>query len=158
MRAAPVGFSIKQLDKEGNAMPLEIKKSVKEMFAEASSAIETLGVEQAKAQLDTPGVTFIDLRDPREIWRDGGVPGAINVTRGMLEFWIDPGSPYHKEFFANGDRFVFFCAGGVRSALATKTAQDMGLTPVCHIEGGFGAWKKAGAPVLTVEPKLAGNG
>jgi rhodanese-related sulfurtransferase len=139
-------------------MPLEIKKSVKDMFAEASAAIETLNVEQAQAMLGTSGVTFIDLRDPREIWRDGGMPGAINVTRGMLEFWIDPGSPYHKDFFANGDRFVFFCAGGIRSALATKTAQDMGLTPVCHIEGGFGAWKKAGAPVETVEPKLAGEG
>lgn len=138
-------------------MPLQIKKSVKEMFAEASKEIETLNVDQAKSLLGENGVTFIDLRDPREIWRDGGIPDAINVTRGMLEFWIDPGSPYHKEFFASGNRFVFFCAGGVRSALATKTAQDMGLTPVCHIEGGFGAWKKSGAPVVTVEPKLAGE-
>jgi rhodanese-related sulfurtransferase len=71
----------------------------------------------------------------------------------MLEFWIDPESPYYKEFFASGNKFVFFCAGGMRSALATKTAQDMGLTPVCHIEGGFGAWKKAAAPVVPVEPK-----
>lgn len=138
-------------------MPLQIKKSVKEMFAEAMGQIETLNVDQARALHGQQGVTFIDLRDPREIWRDGGVPEAINVTRGMLEFWIDPGSPYHKEFFASGNRFVFFCAGGVRSALAAKTAQDMGLTPVCHIEGGFGAWKKAGAPVVTVEPKLAGD-
>ncbi|MGE0336218.1 MAG: rhodanese-like domain-containing protein [Gammaproteobacteria bacterium] len=134
-----------------------MRKSVKEMFAEASKEIETLNVDQAKSLLGEDGVTFIDLRDPREIWRDGGIPDAINVTRGMLEFWIDPGSPYHKEFFASGNRFVFFCAGGVRSALATKTAQDMGLTPVCHIEGGFGAWKKSGAPVVTVEPKLAGE-
>ncbi|MBX3500547.1 MAG: rhodanese-like domain-containing protein [Alphaproteobacteria bacterium] len=138
-------------------MPLEIKRSVKEMFDESMKEIETLNVEQARAMHGQKGTTFIDLRDPREIWRDGGVPGAINVTRGMLEFWIDPGSPYHKPFFANGDKFVFFCAGGVRSALAAKTAQDMGLTPVAHIEGGFGAWKKAGAPVETVEPKLAGG-
>jgi rhodanese-related sulfurtransferase len=138
-------------------MPLEIKRSVKQMFDESMKEIETLNVDQAKAAYGQKGVTFIDLRDPREIWRDGGVPGAINVTRGMLEFWIDPGSPYHKPFFANGDKFVFFCAGGVRSALAAKTAQDMGLTPVAHIEGGFGAWKKAGAPVETVEPKLAGG-
>ncbi len=138
-------------------MPLEIKRSVKQMFDESMKEIETLNVDQAKAMHGRKGVTFIDLRDPREIWRDGGVPGAINVTRGMLEFWIDPGSPYHKPFFANGDKFVFFCAGGVRSALAAKTAQDMGLTPVAHIEGGFGAWKKAGAPVETVEPKLAGG-
>lgn len=138
-------------------MPLEIKRSVKQMFDESMKEVETLNVDQAKAMHGVKGVTFIDLRDPREIWRDGGVPGAINVTRGMLEFWIDPGSPYHKPFFANGDKFVFFCAGGVRSALAAKTAQDMGLTPVAHIEGGFGAWKKAGAPVETVEPKLAGG-
>ena len=138
-------------------MPLEIKRSVKQMFDESMKEIETLNAEQAKALHGQKGVTFIDLRDPREIWRDGGVPEAINVTRGMLEFWIDPGSPYHKPFFADGSKFVFFCAGGVRSALAAKTAQDMGLTPVAHIEGGFGAWKKAGAPVETVEPKLAGG-
>ena len=134
-------------------MPLSIKKGIKALCDEATSEIETLSVEQAQALHGTEGVTFIDIRDPRELWRDGGVPGAINVTRGMLEFWIDPASPYYKEFFNSGNKFVFFCAGGLRSALATKTAQDMGLTPVCHIEGGFGAWKKAGAPVEPVAPK-----
>ena len=134
-------------------MPLAIKKSVKQMFEEAMGQVETWTVDEAKAAHGKSDVTFIDLRDPREIWRDGGIPGAINVTRGMLEFWIDPGSPYAKDFFQSGNRFVMFCAGGVRSALAAKTAQDMGLTPVCHIEGGFGAWKKAGAPVEAVEPK-----
>jgi rhodanese-related sulfurtransferase len=135
-------------------MPLQVRKSVQQMFAEAMSEIETLDVEQARALHGREDVTFIDLRDPREIWREGGIPGAIQVTRGMLEFWIDPGCPYHKAFFASGNRFVFFCAGGWRSALAAKTAQDMGLTPVCHIEGGFSAWRKAGAPVEAVEPKL----
>lgn len=134
-------------------MPLQIRKSVRQMVADASAEIETLGVEQARALHGRPDVTFVDLRDPREIWREGGIPGAVQVTRGMLEFWIDPGSPYHRGFFASGNTFVFFCAGGWRSALAAKTAQDMGLTPVCHIEGGFGAWKKAGAPVETVAPK-----
>jgi len=138
-------------------MPLEIRRSVEQMLAEATSAIETLEVEQARAMHGQPGVTFIDLRDPREIWREGGVPGARQVPRGMLEFWLDPGSPYHKDFFASGDKFVFFCAAGWRSALATKTAQDMGLTPVCHIDGGFAAWKKAGAPVEAVEPRHAGG-
>ncbi len=137
-------------------MPLQIRKSVKDMVAEASAEIETLTVEQARALLGQPGVTFIDLRDPRELWREGGIPGAVNVTRGMLEFWIDPASPYHKPLFASGDKFVFFCGGGWRSALAAKVAQDMGLTPVCHVEGGFGAWKKAGAPVVAVEAKHAG--
>ena len=137
-------------------MPLQITTNVKQMLAEAMSEIETLNVEQAKALHGRQDVTFVDLRDAREIWRDGGIPDAINVTRGMLEFWIDPGSPYHKAFFASGNRFVLFCAGGVRSALAAKTAQDMGLTPVCHIEGGYGAWKKAGSPTETVEPDPAG--
>ena len=137
-------------------MPLNIKKGIKELCDEAMAEIETLTVEEAQALHGQDGVTFIDIRDPRELWRDGGVPGAINVTRGMLEFWIDPKSPYYKEFFNSGNKFVFFCAGGLRSALATKTAQDMGLTPVCHIKGGFGAWKKAGAPVEPVEPKTTG--
>jgi rhodanese-related sulfurtransferase len=139
-------------------MPLQIRKSVRQMVEEASAQIETLSVEQAQALHGRPDVTFVDLRDPREIWREGGIPGAVQVTRGMLEFWIDPGSPYHKDFFASGNRFVFFCAGGWRSALAAKVAQDMGLTPVCHVEGGFGAWKKAAAPTETVEPKPVGGG
>jgi len=137
-------------------MPLQIRKSVMEMVAEASAEIETLTVEQARALLGRPDVTFIDLRDPRELWHEGGIPGAVNVTRGMLEFWIDPASPYYKPLFASGNKFVFFCGGGWRSALAAKTAQDMGLTPVCHVEGGFGAWKKADAPVETVEPRHGG--
>ena len=108
-------------------MPLQIRKSVQQMVLEASKEIETLTIGQARALLGRPGVTFIDLRDPRELWREGGIPGAINVPRGMLEFWIDPASPYHKSFFASGDRFVLFCGGGWRSALAAKVAQDMGL-------------------------------
>jgi rhodanese-related sulfurtransferase len=140
-------------DCQETTMPLVLRKSVKQLVDEALAEIETLTVEQARALLGRPDVTFIDLRDPRELWREGGMPGAVNVTRGMLEFWIDPASPYHKDFFASGNRFVFFCAGGWRSALAAKTAQDMGLTPVAHLDGGFGAWKKSGAPVEAVEPK-----
>jgi len=138
-------------------MPLQIRRSVQQMVLDASAEIETLTVEQARALLGQPDVTFIDLRDPRELWREGGIPGAINVTRGMLEFWIDPGSPYHKDFFASGNRFVFFCAGGWRSALATKTLQDMGLPKVAHIDGGFGAWKASGAPVAqkAADPRKA---
>jgi rhodanese-related sulfurtransferase len=90
---------------------------------------------------------LVDLRDPRELEREGKMPGAFHCPRGMLEFWIDPESPYHKTVFAQDKKFVFFCAGGWRSALAAKTAKDMGLTPVAHIDGGFGAWKKAGGPV-----------
>ena len=138
-------------------MPLRVRKSVAQMVAEATAEIETLDVEQARALHGQPGVTFVDLRDPREIWREGGIPGAVSAPRGMIEFWIDPGSPYHRDLFASGNRFVFFCAMGWRSALTTKTAQDMGLTPVCHIEGGFDAWKKSGAPVESVEPKHGGS-
>jgi rhodanese-related sulfurtransferase len=134
-------------------MPLKIKKTVKQMVDEANGQIETLPLAEAMKAHGQPGVTFIDIRDPRELWRDGTIPGSINVTRGMLEMWIDPESPYAKDYFQNGNKFVFFCAGAWRSALATKTAQDMGLTPVAHLEGGFGAWKKAGGPVEKVEPR-----
>ena len=134
-------------------MPQTITKGYKALVADAESRIETLSIEQAQALHGRDDVVFVDLRDPRELEREGRMPGAFHCPRGMLEFWIDPASPYFKEFFASGDKFVFFCAGGMRSALAAKTAQDMGLTPVAHVEGGFGAWKKAGAPVEPIEPK-----
>ena len=134
-------------------MPLEIKKTVQQMVDEANGQIETLSLADAMKMHGQPGVTFIDIRDPRELWRDGMVPEAINAARCMLETCIDPHRPYAKDYFQTGKKLVFFCAGAWRSALSTKTAQDMGLTPVAHFEGGFGAWKKAGGPVETVEPK-----
>ena len=96
---------------------------------------------------------FVDLRDPRELEREGKVPGAFHCPRGMLEFWVDPDSPYFKPVFGEDRTFVFFCAGGLRSALTTKTLQDMGLAPVAHIEGGFAAWKAAGGAVEAAAPK-----
>jgi rhodanese-related sulfurtransferase len=126
---------------------MTITKGYKALLAEANAAIETLPVEAAIGLAGAPDVVFVDLRDPREMEREGKMSGAFACTRGMLEFWIDPESPYAKPVFAEAKRFVFFCAGGWRSALAAKTAQDMGLTNVAHIEGGFGAWKKAGGPV-----------
>jgi len=125
---------------------MPITKGYKQLLAEANAAIETLSVADAMALHGRDDVTFIDLRDPRELERDGKMPGAFSCTRGMLEFWIDPESPYHKPVFAQDRKFVFFCAGGWRSALAAKTAVDMGLEKVAHVEGGFGAWKKAGGP------------
>jgi len=125
---------------------MQIKKGYKQLLAEANAVIETLTVDQAIAELGQDGVVFVDLRDPRELDREGKMPGAFACTRGMLEFWIDPESPYHKPVFAEDKRFIFFCAGGWRSALAAKTAAEMGLENVAHIEGGFGAWKKAGGP------------
>jgi rhodanese-related sulfurtransferase len=128
-------------------MPQTITKGYKALMAEAESQIETLSVAQAIDMMAQPDVTFVDLRDPRELEREGRMPGAFHCPRGMLEFWIDPESPYAKPVFQEDRRFVFFCAGGWRSALAAKAAQDMGLTPVAHIAGGFGAWKSAGAPI-----------
>jgi rhodanese-related sulfurtransferase len=113
----------------------------------AEHEIDTLTVEDAIALHGRGEATFIDVRDIRELEREGRVPGAFHCPRGMLEFWIDPQSPYHKPTFAEDARFVLFCAGGWRSALAAQTAHRMGLHPVAHFQGGFGAWRKAGGPV-----------
>ncbi len=123
----------------------------KTLVEQAEAEIETLSVAEARALLDDPGTTLVDVRDVRELWREGKIPGAVHAPRGMLEFWIDPDSPYHREVFASGKRFVFYCSKGWRSALATRTAQQMGLRPVAHIGGGFTAWSEAGGPVETVE-------
>jgi rhodanese-related sulfurtransferase len=134
-------------------MPQTITRGYKAMLDEANSAVRTLTIEEAKALHGRDDVVFVDIRDPREQERDGKVPGAFSCTRGMLEFWIDPESPYAKPTFQQDKQFVFFCAGGLRSALAAQTAQRMGLKPVAHIRGGFGAWKKSGAPVEDPAPK-----
>jgi rhodanese-related sulfurtransferase len=124
-----------------------MKKGVKQLIAEANTEIETMSVEEAQKLLGNPDVQFIDLRDVRELQHEGVIPSAFHAPRGMLEFWVDPESPYHKDVFASGKKFVFYCAAAWRSALATKAVQDMGLEPVCHLEGGFKAWKDSGAPV-----------
>jgi rhodanese-related sulfurtransferase len=113
----------------------------------AEREIETLPVEAAIPLAGRDDTVLVDIRDIRELQRDGRIPGAVHAPRGMLEFWIDPSSPYHKPVFAQDKKYVFFCAGGLRSALAAQTAQRMGMKPVAHIKGGFGAWKKAGGPV-----------
>jgi rhodanese-related sulfurtransferase len=128
-------------------MPQQITVHVEALVAAAERAIETLSIAAARALHGRDDVIFVDLRDIRELNREGRVPGAFHCPRGMLEFWIDPHSKYHKPVFAEDKRFVFFCAAGQRSALATETAQRMGLKPVAHIAGGFAAWKAAGGPV-----------
>ena len=133
-----------------------MKTGYKALVDEANAQIETISAVEAAKLASDDNVVLVDIRYPRELERDGKIPGAFHATRGMLEFWIDPESPYHKPVFASGKRFVFYCAGGLRSALATKTAQDMGLSPVAHIEGGFGAWKAAGLPIEPVTPKAKG--
>lgn len=128
-------------------MPQQITTGYKSLVAAAKAAITEVTAQEAVELARRPDVVLVDLRDPRELEREGRVPGAFHCPRGMLEFWIDPESPYFKPVFGADKSFVFFCAGGLRSALATKTALDMGLKPVAHIIGGFGAWKAAGGPI-----------
>ena len=137
-------------------MPQTITRGYRSFVDAANARIETLPAEDALKLHGREDVVLVDIRDPRELEREGRVPGAFHCTRGMLEFWIDPESPYHKPLFAEDKRFVFFCAGGMRSALAAATAQEMGLKPVAHIAGGFGAWKRAGGPVEAWAPRQKG--
>jgi rhodanese-related sulfurtransferase len=132
---------------------MPIKKGYKALLAEASAQIKTYSVDEARAKLDDPNVLFVDIRDVRELEREGIIPGAYHAPRGMIEFWVDPESPYYKPVFGEPKEFIFFCAAGWRSALTTRTVQDMGLTSVADIAGGFGAWKAAGAPTAAKEVK-----
>jgi len=127
----------------------KITRGVMSMVEAAKREIEEIEAAEAVKLAGRDDVVLVDIRDIRELARDGKVPGTFHAPRGMLEFWIDPDSPYFKPVFGADKKYVFFCAGGLRSALAAKTAQDMGLKPVAHIAGGFGAWKKAGGPVET---------
>lgn len=119
----------------------------KAMLDAARAEIDNLAADKACAMQGDKDVVFVDLRDIRELGREGKIPGAFHAPRGMLEFWIDPSSPYHKDVFASGKHLIFYCASGWRSALAAKTAQEMGVKRVSHIDGGFTAWKDAGGPV-----------
>ena len=134
-------------------MAQTITRGIKPMLDEAKKAIEEIEPEDAVKLAGRDDVVLVDIRDPRELEREGKVPGAFHCTRGMLEFWIDPQSPYAKPIFQEDKKFIFHCAGGMRSALAAKTAQDMGLKPVAHMGGGFAAWRDAGGPIEKWEPK-----
>ena len=115
--------------------------------------VETPTPADAATLLDRDDVALIDLRDPRKLDREGRVAGAVHCPRGMLKFWIDLESPYRKEIFSSGRHVVIFCAGGWRSARAARTALEMGLERVGHVEGGFSAWKEAGLPHKPRNPK-----
>jgi rhodanese-related sulfurtransferase len=128
-------------------MAQNITTHVQALVEAAEREIKIVTAVEALALHGRDDVMFVDLRDIRELAREGRVPDAFHCPRGMLEFWIDPASKYHKPVFAQDKRFIFFCAAGQRSALATQAAQRMGLAPVAHIAGGFGAWKAAGGPV-----------
>lgn len=125
-----------------------MKISSKKLVEQATAEITTLSVAQALEAQKEDSAVLIDIRDIRELDREGRVPGAVHAPRGMLEFWVDPESPYHRDVFAQDDKtYIFFCAAAWRSALATKTVQDMGMKNVAHIEGGFSAWKEQEAPI-----------
>lgn len=130
---------------------MPITKGIQELLAEANAAIETVPAAEAVKRLGDAGVVFVDLRDPRELAREGKIPNAFHCPRGMLEFWLDPKSPYHKPIFAEDKTFLFYCASGWRSALATQAAHEMGLVNSAHIGGGFTAWREAGGAVEKVE-------
>ncbi|KIC16213.1 MULTISPECIES: rhodanese-like domain-containing protein [unclassified Leisingera] len=132
-------------------MPQQITKGVKALLAEANSLVETMSVEDAKQKVLDEDYVFIDLRDIRELQRSGMIPGAFSCPRGMLEFWIDPDSPYHKPVFNQDKTYVFYCASAWRSALSARAAMEMGLKPVVHLEGGFTEWAKQGGPVVPRE-------
>ncbi len=127
-------------------MTVNIKKGFKQLVDEAEAVIETLSAEEAIKLHGADDVVLVDLRDVRELKREGRVPGSFHMPRCMLEFWIDPQSPYFKDIFGQDKRFVLYCNKGWRSALAARTAQEMGLERVCHIGGGFSAWQAAGGP------------
>ena len=135
---------------------MALKKGFKQLLAEAAEKTRGITADAAQARLDRPDTVFVDIRDVRELEREGMIPGAFHAPRGMLEFWVDPASPYFKDVFGSGKEFVFYCAAAWRSALAAATVQDMGLAPVAHFEGGFSAWKKAGAPVAE-RPRKPGH-
>lgn len=132
-------------------MAQNITKSVKDMVAQANEHVTIMPVEEAIKLVGSKDHVIVDLRDIRELKRTGKIPGAFSCPRGMLEFWIDPQSPYHKDIFNQDKTYVFYCASAWRSALAAKVAQDMGLKPVAHIEGGFSAWEKAGGPIKQLD-------
>ena len=134
-------------------MPQTITTGYKALVAAAEAEIDNVPAPRAVGLLGNDDYVFVDLRDPRELTREGTIPGSFHCPRGMLEFWLDPESPYHKPVFAQDKTFVFFCGSGWRSALAAQTAKHMGLTPVAHVTGGFTAWKAAGGPVAEVEKK-----
>lgn len=130
-----------------------LPRNVKTLVAQASSRITTVPVARVAELLDDPAYLIVDIREHREMERDGTLPGAFRAPRGMLEFWVDPESPYYKPKLDDGRTLVLYCGGAWRSALAAAALTDMGRDDVCHMEGGFAAWKKAGLPIEPVAPK-----
>lgn len=134
---------------------MPITKGYQQLVAEAMVQVRTWSVSQTVARLADPRTQIVDIRDIREL-AEGTVVGAYHAPRGMLEFWVDPASPYHKPLFADESKeFILFCGAGWRSALAAKALQEMGMTNVSHIDGGYAEWVKQGAPTETLEAQKA---
>ena len=134
---------------------MPITTSSKKLVDQAMAEVKTYSVAQAREKVGDPSVQMVDIRDIREL-ADGTITGALHAPRGMLEFWVDPASAYHKPVFADESReYVLFCGLGWRSALAAKALQDMGMRNVAHIEGGWTEWVKAGAPTETLDAQKA---
>ena len=133
---------------------MPITKGFRVLVDEAMAQVTTYSVEEVRARLGDASLQIIDIRDIRELQAEGTVPGSYHAPRGMLEFWVDPASPYFRPVLAQEDKeYVLFCGAGWRSALATKTLQDMGMSNVAHIDGGFSEWKKQGAPIETLDER-----
>ncbi len=138
-----------------------LDRTVWGMAAEADEEVESVSVEELRAELDEgkeeehvgAETVVVDVRDIREVWIEGSIPGAEHAPRGMIEFWADPETKYHKEFFDPGKRYVLFCNEAGRSALAAKRLREMGYRDVAHLDGGFTAWQEAGGEVADVPQK-----
>ena len=127
---------------------MKLKIGYQALINGAMAQIKTVPLDRAQELLSDSDTVFVDIRDVRELEREGMIPNALHAPRGMLEFWVDPDSPYYKPIFGEGKRLVLYCASAWRSALATETLQKMGVPNVCHLEGGFSSWKKAGLPTV----------
>src|SRR4051812_32039545 len=130
-----------------------VKKGIKQLIAEAEGRSKAITLDEAKARLGDAGTVFVDIRDVRELEREGMIPGAFHAPRGMLEFWVDPESPYYKPVFTDDKTFILYCQADWRGVLAAATLSDMGMQNVLHLKGGFGEWKKAGAPTAAKPEK-----
>ncbi len=127
-------------------------KTAADLVAEAKQRIQNLTVDQAAEEIEQGGALLVDLREPEERQEQGAIPGAVHAPRGMLEFWADPASSYHRAEFDPNRRIILHCAAGGRSALAADTLQQLGYANVAHLDGGFNAWKAADRPVEDVQP------
>jgi rhodanese-related sulfurtransferase len=125
----------------------KLKKNVKALLDEAAAKSRGISAQAAQAELGDENTLFVDIRDVRELERDGMIPGAFHAPRGMLEFWVDPESKYYKPVFVPGKRYILYCAADMRATLAAGALAEMGMDNVLHLEGGFEVWKKAGHPV-----------